>query len=322
MSTKKQKPGPAKPTLHPRNKHQGRYNLKVLMKAYPELAHFVIINKYDSETIDFFNSAAVKALNKALLLHYYKLEFWDIPDGYLCPPIPGRADYVHKIADVLAESNSGKIPTGDHITCFDVGVGANCIYPIIGRSEYGWSFIASDIDSVALTSAKKIIAANASLKKHIDCRLQASTLKMFDGIINKNERIDITICNPPFHASMAEATASTLKKLSNLKNKKVEKAELNFGGKVGELWTKGGEKVFILNMMRESKDFAKSCYWFTTLVSKKENVKPLTDALERLGVTDHKILSMGQGNKVSRILIWTFLIDKEREAWKNERWAD
>jgi 23S rRNA (adenine1618-N6)-methyltransferase len=44
-----------------------------------------------------------------LLISYYDIQKWDIPH-YLCPPIPGRADYIHYIADLLAESNNGIIP--------------------------------------------------------------------------------------------------------------------------------------------------------------------------------------------------------------------
>ncbi len=322
MPINKSRSSPPKPSLHPRNKHSGRYNFKLLIKANPELARFVVVNKYDNETIDFFNPDAVKALNKSLLIHYYKLKFWDVPNGYLCPPIPGRADYIHHIADVLGGCNSGEIPTGSKIKCLDIGVGANCVYPVIGHSEYGWSFVGSDIDSVAIASANKIIASNEGLKKHIQCRLQHSTLRMFDSIIRDNEHFDLTICNPPFHASMAEANASNIKKLSNLKNKKIEKAELNFGGKVGELWTKGGEKGFILNMIRESKEFSKSCFWFSTLVSKKENLEFISGELEKIEVADYKVIPMGQGNKVSRIIVWTFLTPNEQNVWRKERWLN
>ena len=41
-------------------------------------------------------------LNRAILMHHYGVKSWDIPAGYLCPPIPGRADYIHSVADLLA----------------------------------------------------------------------------------------------------------------------------------------------------------------------------------------------------------------------------
>lgn len=311
-----------KSNLHKRNKHQSRYDFKLLLKKCPELANFVVENKYGDETIDFFNAEAVKALNKALLMHYYNVEFWDIPAGYLCPPIPGRADYLHHMADLLAGSNFGKIPQGSKIKCLDVGVGANCVYPVIGTNEYGWSFIGSDIDPVALESAKRIIAATPNLSEKVEIRKQEKPTETFFGIIGKEELIDLAICNPPFHSSMEEATEGNLRKLSNLKKKKVTKAELNFGGTNNELWTEGGEKQFIIKMIKQSTQFSKSCCWFSTLVSKQSNLKYIYDALEESEVGEYKTIDMGTGNKSSRIVAWTFLTVKEEKEWAEKRWLE
>lgn len=306
--------------LHPRNKHTGRYDLKALCLANPELKPYVAKNKYGNLSIDFFNPEGVKALNKALLISHYGLEYWDLPNGFLCPPIPGRADYIHHIADILAESNGGNVPIGEHIKCLDIGVGANCIYPIIGNSAYGWSFIGSDIDPKGIEAAEQIIAANTSLIGKVELRLQPKPDHIFSDILNKDERIDLSICNPPFHATQAEAEAGTLRKLSNLKKKRVKKPQLNFGGKGGELWTDGGEKRFVLNLINESEQFSKNCAWFSTLVSKQSNLRSFYDRLEKIGVTSHKTVSMGQGNKMSRIVVWTFLNSQEMETWAVNQW--
>jgi 23S rRNA (adenine1618-N6)-methyltransferase len=39
------------------------------------------------------------------------------------PPIPGRADYIHQIADLLATCNKKVVPTGADIRILDIGVG-------------------------------------------------------------------------------------------------------------------------------------------------------------------------------------------------------
>jgi 23S rRNA (adenine1618-N6)-methyltransferase len=104
MLLKKNEPPKGKSNLHPRNKHRERYDFKQLINSCPELAQFVKLNNYNTESIDFFNPEAVKALNKALLKHFYGVNFWDIPKHYLCPPIPGRADYIHYAADLLSGS--------------------------------------------------------------------------------------------------------------------------------------------------------------------------------------------------------------------------
>ena len=291
--------------LHPRNPHEGRYDFDVLIQTCPALASFVAENKYGDDSIDFFNPAAVKALNKALLQHYYQIENWDIPNGYLCPPIPGRADYIHYVADLLSD-HSNPIPTEKKIKCLDIGVGANCVYPIIGNKSYDWNFVGSDIDKNAINSANLIIKNNPSLNNKIELRLQENKSHIFKGIIQEDDYFNLTICNPPFHSSKEEAEAGTLRKLRNLKKKKKVKTTLNFGGKSSELWCEGGEKAFISQMIKESREFAYSCLWFTTLVSKEAHLDYIYHQLEKTTVTDYKTINVGQGNKISRIVAWRF----------------
>ena len=241
-----------KTVLHPRNRHRGRYDFKLLTVTCPELGKYVKLNAYGDESIDFANPKAVKWLNKALLKQYYGVDYWDIPTGYLCPPIPGRADYIHYAADLLGSSNNGKIPTGFRVKCMDIGVGASCVFPIIGNKEYGWSFIGSETDPVAIESASKIVNYNAFLKRNIDLRLQDNPKDIFHGIMERNEPVDITICNPPFHSSLEEAQEGTLRKLSSLNHKKITTPTLNFGGQNTELWCEGGEERFVREIGRAS----------------------------------------------------------------------
>lgn len=304
-----------KTKLHPRNKHRERYNFNLLTRSYPTLATFVKRNEYGDDSIDFFNPEAVKALNKALLKQYYGIEHWDIPANYLCPPIPGRADYIHHIADILAASNNKIIPKGSKIKCMDIGVGANCVYPIIGAKEYGWSFIGTDIDIVSIKSAQKITEANEVLAVKVEVRLQNNTKDIFKGIIREGEYIDVTICNPPFHSSLKEAQAGTIRKLSNLTGKKSSKPTLNFGGQNNELWCAGGEVRFIQNMILQSLEFSNQCFWFSTLVSKQANLKNIYETLAKLEAVETKTIVMGQGNKVSRLVAWTFLSPAKQQAW-------
>lgn len=308
--------------LHPRNRHRERYNFKELIKSCPDLKPFVKLNDYQDESIDFFDPAAVKMLNKALLKHYYEINFWDIPEKFLCPPIPGRADYLHHAADLLENKNAeNKIPTGSKIICLDIGVGANCVYPIIGTKEYGWRFIGSDIDSLALKNAAKIIDMNARLKDHVELRSQDNSRLFFKGIIKKNERIDLTICNPPFHSSLQEAMQGSINKLSNLKGKRIKKPVLNFGGQTNELWCEGGEVKFIENMIHESKEFFDCCFWFTVLVSKQSSLNTVYHHLKMVEAFEVKTLPMSHGHKTSRIVAWTFLNAKAQKEWRDSRWG-
>ncbi|WP_026464310.1 23S rRNA (adenine(1618)-N(6))-methyltransferase RlmF [Adhaeribacter aquaticus] len=324
MRTDKREHPKEKTELHPRNKHRRRYNFHQLIKSCPDLKFFVKLNEYKDETIDFFNPEAVKMLNWALLKHYYNINYWDIPANYLCPPIPGRADYLHHAADLLASCNQGdkvgKIPRDSGIKCLDVGVGANCVYPIIGHTEYGWSFVGSDIDAISIESANKIIEMNPALTGQVECRLQPNNKHYFINIIQPGERFDLTICNPPFHASAAEARAGTFRKVTNLTQKKGAKPLLNFGGQSNELWCMGGEKNFVTNMIRESRQFANSCFWFTTLVSKSAHLKTVYKSLQEVKAVEVKTIEMSQGNKTSRLVAWTFLPPAKQQEWIKERW--
>ncbi|MBI3135167.1 MAG: 23S rRNA (adenine(1618)-N(6))-methyltransferase RlmF [Bacteroidetes bacterium] len=309
-----------KSELHPRSKHRGRYDFKALIAANAELTPFVLVNKFDQESVDFSNPAAVKALNKALLKYYYAVDFWEIPKGYLCPPIPGRADYVHHAADLLASSNNGKIPGGEKIRVLDIGTGSSCIFPLIGHSEYGWSFVGTDIDKAAIASATAIVAQNKNLRNAIQLRHQANPRNIFFGMFMKNEVFDLTLCNPPFHASLEESLAASTRKVSNLKGKKITKPVLNFGGQGNELWCEGGEARFVRDMIFQSKQFAASCFWFSTTISKQSNLKTVYDTLKRAGAVDVKTIPMAQGNKTGRIVAWTFLTPEQQLNWVKTRW--
>ena len=311
-----------KSKLHPRNKHRERYNLDQLVESCPELASFVKLNIYKDESIDFSNPQAVKMLNKALLKHYYDINNWDIPQNYLCPAIPGRADYIHYMADLLSCKNNGKIPIGNKIKCFDIGIGANCVYPIIGNKEYNWSFIGSDIDSISIENANKIIGLNPFLKGKIECRLQVNPKNFFHGIIQKKELIDLSICNPPFHKSLAEAKTETLRKLSNLNRKTITKTNLNFGGQNNELCCEGGEEKFVQNMITQSKQYSTSCFWFSSLISKQSNLKTIYKTLNKAGVVEAKTIPMRQGNKTTRVVAWTFFTQEQQKKWTKTKWSN
>lgn len=309
------KPDNTKAALHPRNQHRIRYDFDVLMQASPVLATYVKPNKYGNASIDFSNSQAVKALNQALLKQFYNVTVWDIPKDYLCPPIPGRADYCHYLADMLADNNAGVIPQGESVRVLDIGMGANVVYPLIGQHEYGWQFVGVDIDANAIKNAQQIVNENG-LADVIELRLQSSSTAVFKGVIKQDEAFSLTMCNPPFHGSLEEAQAGSQRKWRglgkgstkhNVKQRSNDKtAALNFGGQSNELYCEGGEEAFVIKMINESKQFAKQCQWFTTLISKADNLPSVYRALKKVGAHAVKTIEMQQGQKQSRIVAWTF----------------
>ncbi|MGR5300855.1 23S rRNA (adenine(1618)-N(6))-methyltransferase RlmF [Vibrio alfacsensis] len=318
----------AKSGLHERNVHKGRYDFKKLIASEPQLKAFVIKNPKGEDSINFADPKAVKMLNKALLAAYYDIEFWDIPEHYLCPPIPGRADYIHRLAELLDGEVKGKYPH-HRVRALDVGVGANCIYPIVGVTQYGWQYTGSDVDPTSIQSAQAIANRNAALKDKIELVLQPSEANIYRGIIQSNERYDVTTCNPPFHRSAEEAAMGSQRKQDNLKANqrkkgmtpsqpnpaKQSKPSLNFGGQNAELWCEGGEAAFIRKMANESQAFSTQVLWFTSLISKKDNVRPMCKQLEKLGAKAIRVVEMSQGQKISRFIAWSYMDKQQRKTW-------
>jgi len=319
--TKSNKPksDKGKSGLHERNPHRFRYNFAELIEAAPELGPFVSLNRYGNESVNFADPEAVKMLNRAILKKFYGITYWEIPEGYLCPPIPGRADYIHNLADLLSRVNGGTVPEGEKVSVLDIGVGANCIYPIIGSQAYGWSYTGTDIDPVSVKSSQEIAERNSSLNGLIEIKLQKKANNFFRGVMG-DEKYDLTMCNPPFHSSLENAAAGTMRKRENMKLSKTETPVLNFGGQANELCCRGGEESFVSSMVKESQFFAEQCLWFTSLVSKKNILTGLYKTLRKVKANEVKTINMAQGNKVSRIIAWTFLDKDEREKWKEVRW--
>lgn len=284
--------------MHPNNIHNHSYDFDALTESTPELSKFVFLNKYGTETINFADPEAVIQLNKALLKFHYKVENWSIPKNYLCPPIPGRADYIHHIHDLLAESNFDS-----NIKGIDIGVGANCIYPILANRVYGWHMVGSDIERESIEAAKNNIRHNENLTDGIEIRYQEDRGSIFKGLIKNDEFYHFSMCNPPFHASQNDAEKASFRKLKNLGIK--EDSGLNFGGQANELWCNGGESLFIKRMIRESVFFKSQVGWFTSLVSKKENLPKIYKQLKKIKAI-FKTIEMKQGNKISRIIAWRF----------------
>lgn len=290
--------------LHPRNIHQSGYDFATLGKANPALKDYIIETAFGGISIDFSNPKAVVELNRALLMAYYNIQNWSILKNNLCPAVPGRADYIHYVADLLAADNNGVIPTGPQVNVLDIGIGSSLIYPLLGERIYGWSFVGTDINGVVLNHARSMIKTNSGLSKKIVLQLQEDSQHILHGIIQPNETFDLIICNPPFYKSREENWQKTSKKHHNLKKDKNTIPVQNFGGHPTELWCEGGERKFVRDMINESMQYKKQLGWVTSLVSNKENLKPFIAVLEYNKASKIEVINMAQGQKVSRILAW------------------
>jgi len=306
METSGGEPRPPKPGLHPRNRHAAGYDFATLAASSPELRGFLRRAPHGGLTVEFADPAAVMALNRALLREAYGIECWELPPGYLCPPIPGRADYLHHLADLLAEDHGGAIPRGDRVRVLDIGTGASVIYPLLGQREYGWWFVGAELDPAALDSAARILAANPDLGRAVSLRRQCNPAAVFGGIVQPGEGFDLTLCNPPFHPSARAAREAAQRKWRKL-GRGAGNSNRNFGGQGAELWCEGGEIGFIQRMAAESVGYGTCIRWFTTLVSSSSSLPAIQRALRQAGAGEIRIVPMAQGQKQSRFVAWRFL---------------
>lgn len=307
-----------KVSLHPANPHAGGYDMTALTQTYPALTPFLRTTPRGELSIDFADPLAVKTLNQALLAHHHQLPDWDLPPGYLCPPVPGRLDYLLHLADLLKSSHQGKMPKSRQFRLLDLGCGANLIYSLLAARHFGWQVLASDIDQGALQHAARLLGQH-QLSTKIELRQQAKAQDIFDHLLQAGEYIDVSLCNPPFHRSAEEAAAGSSRKRENL-GLANDAAALNFAGLSHELWCEGGELAFIQRMMQQSVAVGHQVYWFTSLVSKKEHLVSLQATLKKLGVTGQQVVEMAQGNKQSRFIAWTFLTPTQQQLWRQHRW--
>jgi 23S rRNA (adenine1618-N6)-methyltransferase len=163
--------------------------------------------------------------------------------------------------------------------------------------------VGTDIDALAVAAAQENIQMTTGLSDKVRIRQQLDRANIFEGVLLADEYYHFTICNPPFHPSREAATKGTLRKVGNLHRSTVP--ELNFGGSANELWCNGGEALFIKRMIKQSRSFGKQVGWFTTLVSKKENLPKIYTQLKKLKAS-YNTIPMEQGHKKTRFVAWKF----------------
>jgi 23S rRNA (adenine1618-N6)-methyltransferase len=290
--------------MHAQNPYCDRYELKRLALHHPQLLDHIVLNPFGEETIDFSNSTAVYELNKAMLLMDFKVDNYELPMGYLIPPIPGRLDYLLHLQAFF--SKQFNIDKNTKLRGLDIGAGANGIFCVLGSQHFNWTMVGSECDAKAVEIASANMKHTKTLKENIEIRHQENKSFLFKNIIHSDEHFDFTVCNPPFHTSKEEALRGSQRKLSNLGREFDKKnVALNFEGQANELWCNGGEALFIKRLIKESVGYKNQVKVFSTLVSKSASLRPIKKQLTKTKA-NFEVLSMDLGNKKSRILLWWF----------------
>jgi len=290
--------------MHAQNPYVDRYDLKRLVKHNPELKKHIVLNPSKEDTIDFSDSASVYELNRAMLLADFNLDRFELPMGYLIPPVPGRLEYLLHIREFL--TNQFNSDQNTKLRGLDIGSGANGIYCILGAQYFNLNMVGSECDENAVKIAKANISLTKSLKNKIEIRHQENKSFLFKNVIQTGEQFDFTVCNPPFHTSKEDALKGSQKKLNNLGREfDKEQVALNFEGQANELWCNGGEALFIKRLIKESILFKNQVKVFSTLVSKTDSLANIDKLLKKAKASSY-VIPMDLGNKKSRIVLWWF----------------
>ncbi|WPJ62631.1 hypothetical protein SMAC4_09439 [Sordaria macrospora] len=280
-------------------------SFKYLGLKDPDFAPFL-----DSKNqLDFNDPSAVMQLTKTLLKIDYGLQI-ELPPDRLCPPVPNRHNYILWLSSLL--SSSTYHPDQTHpssgsqrrLIGLDIGTGASAIYPLLGCTQHAnWSFIATDIDAHSLSYAQRNVQLN-NLPDRITLLLHTpdQPLIPFDSptlTARGIERVDFTMCNPPFYSSPDDLLSSAAKK-SRPPLTACTGAEV-------EMVCDGGEVKHIFRMIDESLVLREKVGWYTSMVGKVTSLETVVERLRREKIDNYAVTELVQGNKTKRWAVgWSF----------------
>ena len=307
--------------MHPLNPYRDRRpDYRALSKLYPdELGPHV-----RDGAIDYRSADAARALTTVLLRNDFGVD-WTMPRDRLCPPVPNRLNYICWLSELLAL----RAPTREPVRGIDIGTGASLIYPALGVSAMGWSFLATEIDEYSLQSARGIIERNSWHSRvdlrHVACK-NASTGPLRAALRDDDGNFDFVMTNPPFFASIDELSPNP---------------HTACAASAAELVTPGGEVAFVSALIRDSLALGSRVRWcvrpwslgrtgarkrgegaarwptsqhnlrirYTSMLGRRRSLKPLLRRLRDDGVQNVRTTRFIQGRTRRWALAWTFSTD-------------
>ncbi|PYH87669.1 DUF890 domain protein [Aspergillus ellipticus CBS 707.79] len=252
--------------------------------------------------LDFSDPDAVRQLTTSLLQRDFDLTV-EIPGNRLCPPVPNRLNYILWLQDLLDTTGDQYQDDYDpdrEVVGLDIGTGCCSIYPLLGCSmRPHWSFVATDIDDDNIRTSRETVSANK-----LDSRVKIiktdpkDDLFALDSML-KLDRLDFTMCNPPFYSSRDELLASA--------EAKERPPFTACTGSEIEMVTSGGEIAFITRMIEESLRLRDKVHWYTSMLGKLSSVSVLIEKLLEHKNNNYAVTEFVQGNKTRRWAIaWSW----------------
>ena len=301
--------------------------------------------------IDFTSGQATHDLCRALL-EEIGVKNWSIPEGHLVPGFTQRRNYCEWVESLL-EKDGVRIED-ENMRGVDVGTGASAIFALLFTARHPkWDMFGTDITKEAVENARRnCLAAGAVECSRDETTEQVDALdksrrrisirevaKRRSGVARREEgededeppildldlfqeeRVDFTVCNPPFFNTMSESS---------------QNPRTNFGGTAKENSCRGGELSFVRRMILESRrvvarnvpappppkttaetkkrsavcadaDADSSVRWFTTMVGSKATLKMAKKTLREMkDVQKIRETAFVQGRTRRWGLAWSF----------------
>ena len=261
----------------------------ILIKEFPELKKYIIKHNDNKEefSFDWSNNDLSLLMTKSILKYYFNIQYYDIPKGFLIPPIPSRLNYLNLIHSLIKDIKE------ENIIGIDIGTGANIIYPILGNSVYNWKFICTEINNESYNNARIILQKN-NLEEDINLIKQDNKNNIFLGILNRENKYSFSMCNPPYYDYEQEIKIEDKKRDS----------EFNFD----EVYYKEGELGFFQRYLEESICYKKNIFLYTILIGKKSNSEIIYDKINTYNgiIKLCNIKKIQTGNNVRYIIYWYF----------------
>lgn len=272
--------------------------------------------------IDFKDESALRKLTLCLLKRDFNLTV-ELPPEQLVPTLPLRLNYILWIEDII-DTFKLKEVTGLDIgklsknisnlkfhyfkNKFLLGCGASCIYPLLAtRKNPDWRMFGIELNEESIRYARENINRNA-LSERIEIFDSASKDDPLDALEhNKNwQRIDFTMCNPPFFKDESESDENASEEPAAEKRKPSNNAKTGISC---ELKTAGGEVEFVSKIIQRSKTLRNSISIFTTMLGHKSSVKPVLQELKTNGIMNICTGEFCQGWTKRWGIAWSFRND-------------
>ncbi|KIW94772.1 uncharacterized protein Z519_04749 [Cladophialophora bantiana CBS 173.52] len=286
----------------PDNIYENDVDFTILALQYPDFAKRLKPNRQ----LDFSDPESVRQLTKCLLHRDFDLSI-DLPEDRLCPPVPNRFNYILFIQSLL-DSTSPSFHQGfdpeRQVIGLDIGTGASAIYPLLAcRQRSQWRFLATEIDEKNREYAQRNILAN---------KLQAR-IRLIDtddkgdrliptGQLQKFDRIDILLTNPPFYPSTQSLLDSA--------HQKSRPPNSSCTGSAVEMITPGGEIGFVSKIIAESLLPAnqRKIQWFSAMLGKLSSVGAVVERLRESGSGNYTVAEFIQGQRTRRWCVaWSWM---------------